>query len=181
MVGDVVQDWNGNSLMLRPGSYWHLTPAVGGLIRNNARAGKGVVYSVSAIAAQPGLSQAFTPYAAGAIGQPKEILWEQVRAQSYPALPSRLKSLYCFETKEIAERAAREWFGNEVRIPLELRIGTAAIMHRCDAKLLEAPESDWKQSAERYWKGEMTAKPVPETIVHGPVYFPGWEQFPIGF
>ena len=178
MGNDVIQDWQGNNIALRPGSYWHLMPTNGGLIRNNARVGKGVLYSVSAIAALPGLSQAVTPYFLGAFNQPREIVWEKARP---PALPSRLKSFYCFESKDLAERAAREWFGNELRTPLELRIATTARVHRCDAKLLEAPEVDWQMSAERYWKGEMTEKPFPETLVHGAVYFPDWEQFPIGF
>jgi hypothetical protein len=181
MASDVVQDWQGNNLTLMSGSYWHLMPTTGGLIRNNARVGKGVVWSVSAIALLPGLSRAVTHYSVGATAKPKELFWEQVRAESYPALPSRFKSLYCFETRDFADRAARDWFGNEVRIPLELRIATAAIIHRCDAMLLERPETEWKQSAERYWNGEMTDSPFPEMLVHGAVYFPDWEQFPMGF
>ena len=181
MADEVVVDWQGNPWMLRPGSYWHLTPETGGFIRHNARLGKGIIFSVSMTAALPGMSGATTRYAAGAVGQAKEALWERVRVEINPALPSRIKSLYCFETKDLAARAAREWFCNEVRIPLELRIATASITHRCDAMLLEAQEVEWKQCAERYWKGELTAKPFPETLVHGAAYFPYWEQFPLVF
>ena len=48
------------------------------------------------------------------------------------------KVFYCFENKELADRAAREWFHGEVRTPIELRVSEEALVHRCDAKLLEA-------------------------------------------
>jgi hypothetical protein len=133
------------------------------------------------LAREPGLSEAVSHYSFAKLGDPKEAVWEGVRRQSFAHLPSRLKSFYCFENIDLADRAAKEWFGNESRTPLELRITTAAVMHRCDAKLLETTADDWPGSADRYWKGEMTNQPFPEIIVDGPVYFPGWEQFPIGF
>jgi hypothetical protein len=177
---DVVNDWNGRDVKLRPGTFWHLTPK-GGLFLNNARVGKGIVYSVAAIAREPGLSKAVSPYSLVQEGDPKEAIWEDVRTQSYRHLPSRLKAFYCFEDRELADRAAREWFRGEARAPIELRISEEASVHRCDAKLLDALPDQWRANADRYWKGEMTVAPFPETIVDGAVYAPGWEQFPIGF
>jgi hypothetical protein len=106
---DIVKDWNGRDVKLRPGNFWHLTPK-GGMFLNNARVGKGIVYSIAAIARQPGLSKAVSPYSLVQQGDPKEAIWEEVRTQSYGHLPSRIKSFYCFENKELADRAVSEWF-----------------------------------------------------------------------
>jgi hypothetical protein len=180
MIGDSVYDWAGRNLKLRPGTFWHLMPA-GGVIRNNARIGKGVVYSINAIARETGLSGFTTERSHGKANDPKEVLWEVVRERSYGQLPSRFKSLYCFESNELASRAALEWFPEQHRLLLEMRIAETAAFHRCDAQLLETPQSEWEDSAERYWRGEMSDKPFPEIIVDGPVYFTNWAQFPLGF
>ena len=177
---DTVKDWHGNDIALRPKLFWHLTTEKG-IFRNNARAGKGVVYSISAIARMPGLEKAVSPYSMARADDPKEQTWEEIRSNGYPALPSRLRSFYCFESQELAERAIREWFNGEARIPLRVRIAAAASVHRCDAKLLEANPDRWNENARRYWQGAMTDKPFPETIVDGAVYAVEWEQFPLGF
>ncbi|MEH2503703.1 hypothetical protein V1290_002514 [Bradyrhizobium sp. AZCC 1578] len=180
---DIVRDWNENEVRLRPGTYWHLFRS-GGLLKHNARMGKGVVFSVSFIAEAPGMEKAVTPFFMGRFDDIKEALWENVRTKSFAALPSRLKAFYCFESRELAERAQREWFASREqgdRELLELRISEDAIIHRCDAMWLETSQDQWPLSADRYWKGEMTAAPFPEVLVHGGFYFPGWEQFPIAF
>lgn len=181
-MSDNIKDWNGNDVPLRPGIFWHLSPPRGTLT-NNARVGKGVVYSVSAIADMPGLENAVSPYSIARMNDPKELIWEEVRTRSYELLPSRLKSFYCFESKELADRAARDWFGDEqqARVALVVRIAASARYHRCDSKLLESIKDQWNVNAERYWKGEMTSSPFPETLVHGAIYFPDWETFPLGF
>jgi hypothetical protein len=178
---DVIKDWQGNDILLRPGTFWHLSPP-NGLLKNNARVGNGVVYSIGAVAELPGLENAVSPYSFARSGDPKEAVWEGVRKLSFGFLPSRLKSFYCFESKELLDRAAREWFGIKAgaRDPLAVRIAASALVHRCDAKLLETAQDQWQTSAMRYWKGEMTSAPFPETIVHGAVYLPDWEQFPLG-
>ncbi|MGY4433128.1 hypothetical protein ACVWWO_005605 [Bradyrhizobium sp. F1.13.1] len=136
MTTDVVVDWQNNGWMLEPGSYWHLTPERGGLIRHNARLSKGVLLSVGVTSLLPGMSGATTRHAMSAGDSAKERLWERTRLQINAALPSRMKALYCFETKELADRAARDWFGNEPRLALELRITTAALTHRGDRAAL---------------------------------------------
>jgi hypothetical protein len=180
MTTDVVVDWQNNGWMLKPESYWHLTPETGGLIRHNARLAKGVIMSVG-VTAMMGLSGATTRHAMSAAENAKEQLWERTRLQINEALPSRMKALYCFEKRELADRAAREWFGNEARLTLKLRITTTALTHTGDAMLLEAREQDWQDAAEQYWKGKMTDRPFPETVVQGAVYFPDWESFPMDF
>ncbi|HLZ06262.1 MAG TPA: hypothetical protein VKR55_29435 [Bradyrhizobium sp.] len=173
---DQINDWNGNPVRLRPGTYWHLTPPKG-LLLHNAKLGKGVIHSISSIAEQPDLDKVVSPYSIAKMNDPKETLWENIREGSFPLLPSRLKSFYCFESHELADRAAREWFGSEARIIIEARLAHNARIHRCDAKLLEAKQDQWHVNAERYWKGEMTQSPFPETIVHGAIYTPAWETF----
>jgi len=50
-----------------------------------------------------------------------------------------------------------------------------------DANLLSAIENEWETSARRYWSGEISKEPLPETLVDGMIYLPGWEAFPLGF
>lgn len=63
---------------------------------------------------------------------------------------------------------------------LRIRLAHTAIVHRCDAELLNAVQNKWSENAVQYWEGKMTAAPFPETLVHGAIYAVDWEQFPIG-
>jgi hypothetical protein len=180
-MADSIKDWNDEEVRLRPGSYWHLFWP-GGSLKHNARLGHGVIVSISFIADMPGMEKVVSPFFMGRMNDAKELVWENVRKQSFNALPPRLKAFYCFEGRELAERANREWFvGREAgaRELLELRIADTAVVHRCDSQWLDTPEDQWRASAEKYWKGEMTASPFPEMLVHGAIYFPAWQQFPL--
>jgi hypothetical protein len=172
-----IVDWRGELRVLLPGEFWHLTPPRG-LIQHNAGVGKGVVSSVSVIARMPGLEAAVTPYSVSRRQDEKEVVWEVVRAQSFGQRPSRMKSLYCFDSKQLAESALRAWFPNEAREILRLRIIAGANIARCDAAWLDGYPVDWQQRARSYWSGDITDEPFVEVIVDGYVYFPDWERFP---
>ncbi|WP_315722744.1 MULTISPECIES: hypothetical protein [unclassified Bradyrhizobium] len=181
-MADVIKHWNGTDVRLRSGSYWHAF-LPGGLLKHNARAGNGVVSSISFLVSN-GLEKAVSPFYAGRWNDKKEVFWEDVRLRAFNTLPERLRAFYCFESRELAERAIREWFaGKELfaREILELRIAETARLHRCDAQWLEVPDEQWQSSAEAYWEGKMTANPFPEVLVDGEVYFPSWQTFSFGF
>jgi hypothetical protein len=92
---DIVKDWNGNDVRLRPGTFWHLT-TTNGFLKHNARVGSGIVYSVSAVAEQPGLEKAVSPYSIARSDDPKDMTWESVRGRAgsarFPSAPAEKKS-----------------------------------------------------------------------------------------
>jgi hypothetical protein len=161
--------------------YWHLVPINGmytGMFKNNVRVGKGALLSVSAgIAAEPEIANAQTAYSLSRIEDKKEKVFEGIRQISYPHLPSRLKTLYVFDDISLVERALNEWFSAEEKSIHECRILTNSITHKADTTWLNCSEPQWRTNAERYWNGEMSETPFPEILVHGAIYFPGWEEW----
>jgi|GEM_PF-6357717 len=144
--------------MDQPGTFYHLTDEHSSLVMHNARLGHGVLFSVSMLAQVPGWEDMTTPYAALNLHQTKEAVWEQVRWATFPALPSRLKSFYCFQGAEDAERARIEWFGNAPKKLLELRIGEGSASARLDTNWLNCVEGQWEVNASSYRSGAKTAR-----------------------
>jgi len=160
--------------------YWHLIPEHGGLFYNNVRVGKGALLSVTAgIQAEPHLENAQTPYSLNTIHDAKERVFEEIRLKHYPTCPPRLKTLYVFDDPDIAERARAEWFRDEPKIVHECRILAGSVVHRADSIWLNCPRSDWQACAHRYWRGDVSENPFPEVLVHGALYFPDWQTFPV--
>src|SRR5690348_4356782 len=89
--------------------HWHIV-GVGGpatfMFYNNVRVSQGSLVSVSAI----GLQGAVTLYSVAHRDREKEQLFERVRAQSYAALPTRLRALFVFDDLAIATLAQETWF-----------------------------------------------------------------------
>jgi hypothetical protein len=110
----------------------------------------------------------------------KEQVWEEVRLRVSPDRPSRMGALYLFPTEAEAELALADWFKDSGRIPLEVVVPLQTQAHLADAKWLDCLEPEWTDCATTYWMGEMTAAPRRELLVHGPVYFPGWQAPPFG-
>ena len=163
--------------------YWHLVPTKGlfkEIFYNNVSVGKGVLFSISAgIEAEPNIKNAHTPYSLNRINDHKERVFEEVRANKYPDRPSRMKAIYLFSSIEMAERAQSQWFNNDPKQILEVRIIKGSIVHYADANWLNCKQEGYHTFAERYWSGEMGDNPFLEVILHGAVYFPGWKCFPI--
>ena len=158
--------------------YWHLV-AKGGFFYNNVRVGKGALLSVSAgIEAEPAIENAHTPYSLSRLQDGKEKVFEEIRQTKFPTRPPRLKSLYVFDDFALVERALKEWFTNEPKIPHECRLLIGAVTHKADAVWLNANPEQWRENAVKYWEGAMTASPFPEVLVHGALYFPDWQKFP---
>lgn len=158
--------------------YWHLMGA-SFLFYNNVRVGKGALLSVSAgIEAEPELKNAHTPYSSSRLNDQKEALFEGIRRARYPYCPSRLKCLYIFDDYELVQRALAEWFPNDEKAVHECRIIAGSVIHKADANWLNAVPDQWAVAAKKYWEGEMSDAPFPEVLVHGALYFPGWQEFP---
>lgn len=157
--------------------YWHMvgTPR---LFYNNVRIGEGAVLSVSlAIETQPHIHDAQTPYSFARRDAEKENVFEEIRHARYPHRPSRLKTLYVFDDYKLVERALIEWFPNEHRAVHECRVWSDSNVHKADSTWLNALPKEWAVNAEKYWGGGMSEKSFPEVLVHGILYFPGWEDF----
>jgi hypothetical protein len=160
--------------------YWHLV-SPNGFFYHNVRLARGELVSVSAIAADPYLEKAQTPYSMARLADVKEAVFENVREAQFPDRPQRLKALFVFDDLSLAERALKEWFPNEQRLLHECRIVCGSNIHKADALWLNASAEQFEENAAKYWQGEMTASPFPEVIVSGALYFPDWESFPGGF
>lgn len=122
--------------------YWHLV-AAGGFFFNNVRVGKGALLSVSAgIEAAPAIENAHTPYSLSRMRDGGEQVFEEIRKTKYPTRPRRLKSLYVFDDYSLVERALREWFPNERKVPHECRLLLGAVIHKADTAWLNANRSN---------------------------------------
>ena len=75
---------------LLPGTFYHLTPRddVGRILFWNARLGEGLLASSSVLAADDGMGEVGTPYYFANRRNPKELLWETIREQEFPTLPT---------------------------------------------------------------------------------------------
>ena len=176
-MSEVVETcWGPREISDRP--YWHLANKdwnYDALFKNNVRAGKGALLSVSAgIEAEPEIENAQTPYSFRNMGNEKEQLFERIREANYPDLPPRLKSLYVFDDYVLVERALNEWFPNEEKIVHECRVLASANLHKADTTWLNSYPQQWVQAAKQYWSGNTTSSYFPETLVHGALYFPDW-------
>lgn len=163
---------------LREEFYWHLTDR-GDMLLHNVRLGKGWFASMSHLA-KGNLATATTPYSLQNANSEKERLWEDVRAAQFAELPSRIKALFGFLSKDDAERAIREWFPDKDKVVVEMRVAKQAKVHLADARHLDSAEPEWPKAAIRYWEGKATEDPRPEAIIDGSVYFPDWEREPFG-
>lgn len=170
----------GNRYDLLPGTFYHLTPRddVGRILFWNARLGEGLFASSSDLAAVDGLGDVGTPYYFANRRNPKERLWETIREQEFPTLPTRMKALFLFDSLDAVRRAQRLWFPNDSRHVIETRVVISTKLHKADSRWLDTHASEWKSSARSYWSTKMTDEPMVEWIANGRVYFPHWKEPP---
>lgn len=171
----------GRIFTLLPRTYWHLAHPTAGFLLNNVAANEGICWSISEIRKTPGLEKAASPYSSKFfMGDKKEIVWGQVRINVNPRLPSRNGAIFLFEDEEMALTIMAKWFPTELRHLLEVRVVRDSSILRCDSKWLDCNEDQWKKNAFHYWSGNMTSDPIPEILIEGAVYFPGWQRKPFG-
>ena len=100
----------------------------------------------------------------------KEDVWERVRADEFPLLPSRKNALFLFDDINAACEANRIWFRLS-RDLVRVRIVDESIVHKADSRWLDAYEDEWESAARNYWKGIMTRGNLfPEIVTRGEVY-----------
>ena len=163
---------------LLPDNYYHLTNPINGFLWNTYL-GKGITHSISEIARQEGMEGASTIYSFANSESKKEEFWEQVRKEKFPNLPTRIKALFLFDNRDIADTFKTRWFSNEKRLMVELRIIKSSSLHKVDMRWLDRFEHQWEFAARQYWKGIMTDNPLPEIILNGQIYFPNWQEYPL--
>ncbi|MDE3021721.1 MAG: hypothetical protein KGI54_07650 [Pseudomonadota bacterium] len=172
--------WGRRKIHEKP--YWHLVstqPSAGLTFYQNIRVYKGVMPTISAlIKAEPHLENAQTHYSYAKINDEKEKLFEKVRQDKYPALPSRLKTIYLFDDYALVERALKDWFENDPRNVHECRILVGSNTHKADTEWLNCHQNEWEQCSHKYWNGIMSPNAFPEVIVDGVIYFPNYTSFP---
>jgi hypothetical protein len=170
-------EYQGRKCFIINRDYWHLTHD-GGVLPHNVFISEGFSLSISAVNLLENMAEAVTLYGAGARFADKEKAWEEIRKAEFPALPTRINALFLFETKELAQRATADWFGNDNRPLVRAQLVDGSPIFRADAKWLDgATSNNVKDRARKYWLGEMTPDPMPEIIVCGLVYFPDWQQW----
>ena len=158
---------------------WHWTQPSSFLL-HNVFLGKGHTPSASLMAAA---HSGFVSNYQVLNRQPdKEALWERVRAEIAPALPSRLGAFFMFEDLETAERGRQRWFSTASLIAVRAvaLAPRSATLHRGDTAWLDLPETEWREAAIRYWQGTASQAPLFEMLVHGQIFFPDWETPPFG-
>ncbi|MCH8203133.1 MAG: hypothetical protein IH996_08510 [Proteobacteria bacterium] len=158
--------------------YWHLSHPEAGFLLHNTVLSEGLCMSISAITRMPNMEFAVSLYAMKTMTDEKEKVWEEVQLENDEKLPSRCGAVFLFDDRGIATQMLGTWFRNEPRHLLEVRVVQGSKMHRADTKWLDCTNDRWRRNAQRYWAGEMTANPVPEVLVDGKVYFPGWREAP---
>lgn len=109
----------------------------------------------------------------------KEDVWDTIRVQQFPSLPSRRDALFLFDSEMDLQRASEKWWAGQRRRTLKVHISEGAALHKADSRLLDSTEDQWEENAQRYWRGLQTDAPIFEVIVQGVVYFPEWEMFPM--
>lgn len=174
-----VVNCRGRDYVLRPELYWHLS-ARNALLLNNVFLAEGLCHSISQMNEMPGLERAVSPYGLKAQNDGKEQIWEAMRRKVDPRLPSRIGAVFLVGSEDWANRLNELWFPNERRLVLEARVIEGSEVHYGDARWLESPPEAWEANATLYWGGKLTKDILPETLVHGLVYFPGWRKAPFG-
>lgn len=171
---------NGHTFEFFPKKYWHLADPNSFLL-HNAFLSKGLCFSISAVNQMPNLENAVSPYALRAMTDEKEGVWEHVRTNEFPDLPSRKGAFFFLDDIELANQLKETWFKGQEKHVLEAYIRDDSNLHRADSRWLDCIPENWEENALRYWKGDMNENAIPEVLVHGAVYFPGWDKPPFGW
>jgi len=160
---------------------WHLTDP-GSLIFNNAFFfGRGWITTASFLVERAG-ADFVTGYQMFNRQPEKEALWERIRVEEAPNAPSRMGSMYLFESEADADEAMTSWFATQTRIKLQVLALSPPVttLFRADSNWLNHSKGEWEEAACQYWRGMMSSDPKVELLAHGRVFLPGWGHPPFG-
>lgn len=170
----------GKLYKLQSEPYWHLAHPTAGFLLNNVALSEGICWSISAINRMTGLINAISPYAWKVMSDRKEQVWERIRTEVNPELPSRKGAIFLFDREDLILDIMAKWFPTEMRHLLEVRVVSGGKIHRTDSKWLDCEEDRWEENAYQYWCGDIMVDPVPEVLIDGAVYFLRWQRPPFG-
>jgi hypothetical protein len=109
----------------------------------------------------------------------KERIWEEIRKDHFPNAPSRMGAIFLFQSIREMERACSEWrFGNRTAFRAIAIAERGSKKLVADARWLHTTQDVWKESACRYWSGDVSEDPLREVIVHGRIFCPDWQSPP---
>lgn len=172
-----MNDSKTDAVSFRNEVFWHAPSD--GLLLWNARLRKGWTCSVSSIVDTSGSEDFTTPYAALHKDREREAVWERVRQEGFSELPSRMKALFLFKSREDGERANATWWAGENRLLIPVLVPVASKLHIADSKHLDTSIHHWESNARRYWNGEPTDDPHMEVILHGAAWIPNIDRYNI--
>ena len=100
----------------------------------------------------------------------KELVFENVRQEKFPSLPSRKRCIYLLELENHTAAIQRFGFSTERPTAVRVEVENAGDLFHADASLLNCNLLKYKQlteQAERYWSGERSSKPLLEYLYVG--------------
>ncbi|WP_203250059.1 DUF2441 domain-containing protein [Cysteiniphilum marinum] len=143
---------------------------------HNLNIRQGVIYSPSFLNLLVGYNSSL--YANFNNNQEKENVFESIRQEYYPLMPSRLDSLYCFNDYETANKMNIDWWGGsrkifkvrilsreEIDIPIDTN-NFRLNYDEFDLNILDLNISH-KEMAHKYFSKKYTDNPVLEVLING--------------
>lgn len=100
-----------------------------------------------------------------------EPIFEKIRAEGYPDLPSRFNSIYVCEGVEELKFWYFKLREQSGRTPFKIyQLNLYGRIHKCDSNILELgilPDDKIIEKAHDYWKGKLENQPNPENLFFG--------------
>lgn len=148
------------------------------MFMHNVKLSEGYFFTKEAMVEEPLKGAILSPYTFYRANTEKEKIWEKVRSEEFPELPSRVNDpMYLFEGDESLELAKQNWWNGRRVTVLEVNIIDNIKLHKADSKWLDCAVSDYEGNARLYWSGIETDAPLFEVIFQGVAFFPDWEDF----
>ena len=189
----VIKTDDGNEHELWDHEYWHLCPTKTtwvptdgrgyalrfAMLLHNAKKAHGLVL------AQEDLLAGIEPVSLK-VGnaQKAEQLLEEVRKETFPTLPSRLRCHYLNYDKETAEQRAQQWGWDNRCLARCFIIRSGGFFHHADVEIFEllAHDAQNRNLAYQYWQTFHPSSPAEvtrlEVLANSALYFPDWQEFP---
>lgn len=175
-------DKDNNKHRLHPHEFWYMAPK-GGILLHNAFCGKGLVLAMDdllkGIPIKPNKRTSET--------NKVEEIFEEIRLNSFPNLPSRLRCHFLSISKEVAETRLKEWEWKNKRILTKCYLILSsgkyhlANIDKYEEAVRRGDKNLVKQLASEYWeKGFLEANYLDkriELLADSCLYFTEWESF----
>jgi hypothetical protein len=138
--------------------YWHSirkNDRFALVMLNNTKLRKGYLYIGEVLGDLVPEGAILSPYTFFTDEKRKEALWEAVRKDGYPGLPSRTNALFLFPDQKNLRRATNLWWSGEERLITKANVSGQSKIHKADSKLLDCTPEKWRENAHSYWQGSI--------------------------